>query len=131
MNQAVADDIGKLILRLTLGILLLLHGANKITNGVSGIEGMLQGAGLPAYLAYGSYVGEVLAPLLVILGLYSRVGAFLVVVHMAFAVFLAHRADLLLLGPQGGWALELQGFYFFTALALLYTGPGRVAFNRG
>lgn len=129
MNQAVADDIGKLILRFTLGILLLLHGISKITKGVSGMEGMLQGAGLPAYLAYGAYVGEVLAPVLVILGLYSRVGAFLIVVNMAFTVFLAHRADLLVLGPQGGWALELQGFYFFTALALLYTGPGRIAFN--
>lgn len=131
MNQTVADDIGKLILRLTLGILLLLHGVNKINNGVSGIEGMLQGAGLPAYLAYGAYVGEVLAPVLVILGFYSRVGAFLIVVNMAFAVFLAHRADLLVLAPQGGgWALELQGFYFFTALALLYTGPGRISINR-
>ena len=33
----MADDLGKLILRLTLGVLLLLHGIAKVTRGVPGI----------------------------------------------------------------------------------------------
>ena len=55
-------DTGLLILRLTLGILMLFHGIAKITNGVGGIEGMLTSKGLPAFLAYGVYVGEVIVP---------------------------------------------------------------------
>lgn len=126
----MGNDIGKLVLRLTVGILMLLHGIAKISRGVSGIEKLLEGAGLPGFLAYGVYVGEVIAPILVIIGFYSRVGAALIVVNMIFAVVLAHRADLLLLGRGGGWALELQGFFLFTALAILLMGPGRFSINR-
>ena len=126
----MANDIGKLILRMTLGILLLLHGIAKITGGVSGIEKMLEGIGLPNSLALGVYVGEVLAPILVIIGFYSRVGAALIAVTMVVAVLLAHQADLLLLERSGGWALELQGFFLFTALSIMLMGPGRFSINR-
>lgn len=127
----MADDAGKLILRLTLGILMLLHGIAKISGGVDGLEKMVAGAGLPSVLAYGVYVGEVLAPLLVIFGFYARVGAAIIVVNMLFAIFLAHRNDLFLLTRSGGWALELQGFFLFTALALVFMRPGRFGINRG
>ena len=127
----MADDAGKLILRLTLGILMLLHGIAKISGGVDGLEKMVAGAGLPSVLAYGVYVGEVLAPLLVIFGFYARFGAAIIVVNMLFAIFLAHRNDLFLLTRSGGWALELQGFFLVTALALVFMRPGRFGINRG
>lgn len=127
----MADDAGKLILRLTLGILMLLHGIAKIFGGIDGLEKTVAGAGLPSVLAYGVYVGEVLAPLLVIFGFYARFGAAIIVVNMLFAIFLAHRTDLFLLTRAGGWALELQGFFLFTALALVFMRPGRFGINRG
>jgi putative oxidoreductase len=126
----LTDDIGKLILRLTLGVLMLLHGIAKIRGGTGGIEKMLQGIGLPGELVFGAYLGEVLAPILVLIGLYARVGAALIVVNMLFAIGLAHRADIFLLTRTGGWALELQGFFLFTALALAFMGPGRFSINR-
>ena len=110
--------------------MILLHGLAKVSGGVGGISGMLQGIGLPATLAYGAYIGEVLAPLLVILGFYARVGAALIVVNMLFAIYLAHRDDVFMLTKQGGWALELQGMFLFTALALALIGPGRYGVNR-
>src|SRR5687767_10853837 len=96
-EHCMADDAGKLILRLTLGILILLHGIAKIFGGIDGLEKTVAGAGLPSVLAYGVYVGEVLAPLLVIFGFYARFGAAIIVVNMLFAIFLAHRTDLFLL----------------------------------
>ena len=126
----MADDLGKLILRVTLGVLLLLHGIAKVTRGVPGIEKMVEGIGLPSYFAFGVYLGEVLAPILVLLGFYARLGAALIVVNMLFAIVLAHRADLLVLTKTGGWALELQAFFLFTALALALMGPGRFSINR-
>jgi putative oxidoreductase len=125
MRAFQTEDIGKLVLRLTLGILLILHGVAKILGGVGGLSGMLQNVGLPGYFAYGVYIGEVLAPLLVILGLYARVGALIIVVNMLAALYLAHLGDLFLLGQGGGWKLELQGFFLFTALAVALIGPGR------
>ena len=126
----MANDLGKLILRLTLGVLMLLHGIAKIGAGTAGIEKMLASAALPGFFALGVYVGEVLAPILVLLGFYARVGAALIVVNMLFAILLAHRADLLVLTRTGGWALELQAFFLFTALALALMGPGRFGINR-
>lgn len=130
MNQAHADTIGKLLLRVVLGALLLFHGVSKITGGISGIEGMVVSAGLPGYVAYGVYVGEVLAPLMLILGAWVRAAAIVVIGNMVFAVYLVHQGDLLKLNGTGGWALELQAFYFFTALAILFFGPGRIALTR-
>ena len=126
----MADDIGKLILRITLGVLILLHGIAKITKGVSGIEGMVTSAGLPAFFAWGVYIGEVLAPILLILGFYSRIAALVIAFNMVVAIALAHAKDLFVIGPQGGWALELQGMFLFTAIALVLIGPGRFSINR-
>jgi putative oxidoreductase len=126
----MADDIGKLILRLILGMLFLLHGIAKIKGGVSGIEGMVTGAGLPGFFAYGVFIGEVIAPILVIVGFYSRIAALLIAVNMLFAIGLAHMNDLFVIGKSGGWALELQGMYLFTAIAIALIGPGRFAINR-
>lgn len=129
MTSGAMDDAGKLIIRLVLGILILLHGIAKLTGGVGGISGMLQGIGLPGFLAWGVYLGEVLGPILVIAGFYARLGAALITVNMLFAIFLAHRPDLMALGSQGGWKLELQGMFLFTALGLILTGPGRWSMN--
>lgn len=123
------DDLGKLVLRLTLGILILLHGIAKVAGGIGSIEGMLASAGLPQALAYGVYLGEVVGPLLLILGWYARVGAALVAVNMLFAIGLAHTQQLFLLTDTGGWQLELQGMFLFTAVALFLTGPGRFSVN--
>lgn len=129
MDYRTMNDAGKLIIRLTLGLLILLHGISKITGGIGGISGMLQGVGLPGFFGFGAYLGEVLGPILLILGFYGRIGALLILVNMLFAILLAHRPDLLALGAQGGWKLELQGMFLFTALGLLLTGPGRFSIN--
>ncbi len=126
----MTDDLGKLILRLMLGIFMLFHGYAKIVKGVSGIEASLIGAGWPAWVAYGVYIGEVIAPLLVILGFYARLGGLIIVVNMIFAIVLSHSQQLTDLGRSGGWALELQGFFLFTGLVVALIGAGRYGVNR-
>lgn len=123
-------DSAKLLLRLALGLLILLHGIAKIQGGIGFISGMVTGAGLPAWVAYGVYVGEVVAPLMVIVGWFSSIGAVIIAVNMLFAIGLVHQAQLFTLGPQGGWALELQGMYLATAIAVALLGPGRYSVNR-
>jgi len=125
----MSNDVGKLILRLALGVCVLLHGIAKLTGGVSGIAGMLVGSGLPGFLAYGVYVGEVIAPLMVIAGFYSRIGAWIIVINMLFALGLAHMSQIMALNGQGGWAIELQAMFLFTAVAVALLGPGRYAVN--
>lgn len=124
------DDIGKLVLRLALGILILLHGIAKLMNGIAPIEGMVTAIGLPGFVAYGVYAGEVLGPLLLIVGFHARIGAVLIAGNMLFAFALAHMHELGNLTGSGGWALELQGMFLFSALALALTGPGRISVNQ-
>lgn len=118
-------DLGKLIIRLTLGGLMLFHGIAKLLNGVGFIAGELASHGLPGFLAYGVFIGELIAPLMVILGYQTRIGALLIVFNMLVAIALVHGHQLLALGGNGGWALELQGFFLFTAIAVIFLGPGR------
>ena len=91
------------------------------------MNGLLTAAGLPTYVAYGVFIGEVLAPILIIFGIYSRIGGLIVVINMIFAVLLAHSTQLLTLSKTGGWALELQGFYLLTGLVLFFLGSGKIA----
>lgn len=128
--QTPQQDMGKLILRLALGVLILLHGIAKLRGGVGPVEGMLQAHGLPAVLAYGAYIGEVLAPLLVIAGFHARIGAVLIALHMLVAIALVHLGQLTQLNQQGGgWAIELQAMFLASAVALALLGPGRYSAN--
>lgn len=120
-----SDDTGKLILRLSLGILILLHGLAKLSSGVGGIAGMLSSHGLPGFLAYFVYVGEILAPLLVIIGICTRLGGLIIAINMVVAIMLAHSGQIASTTNTGGWALELQGMFLFSALALAFMGAGR------
>ncbi len=124
MSSTSCDDLGRLIMRLALGILILMHGLSKLFNGIGGIESMLNAHGLPAFFAWGAYVGEVIAPVLLILGIYSRLGALLVAINMVVAISLAHSHQLFMVTGSGGWQLELQGMFLFTAIALVFLGAG-------
>ncbi len=124
-----SDSLGKLIFRLTLGGLMLFHGVAKVTNpgSLEYITGKVVELGLPDILAYGVYIGEVVAPILVIIGLFARIGGLLIAINMVFAILLVHMGDLSIITQNGGWKLELQAFYLFGGLSLLFMGSGDFA----
>lgn len=119
------DDAGKLLLRLLLAILILFHGVSKLIGGVGFISGMLAKAGLPPALGYLVYIGEVVAPLLILVGLFTRAAALVVVINMIVALLLVHTRQFFTLNDTGGWALELQAMYLGTAVVLALIGAGR------
>lgn len=125
LSVMTSDSLAKLILRLTLGGLMLPHGIAKLQNGTDGIAGMLGKAGLPEALAQLVIVGEMLAPMLLILGVFTRPAALIVAINMVFAVGLVHMHHFFELGKSGGWSLELQAFFFFVALAVAFMGSGK------
>ncbi|HSZ12156.1 MAG TPA: DoxX family protein [Rhizomicrobium sp.] len=123
--MAASQDFGKLVLRLMLGTLLLFHGVHKVIHGIGPITAMVTAHHLPPALAYGVYSGEILGPVLLILGIFSRFGAALIVANMLFAVWLAGMTNLFAINAEGGYALELEMFFLFTALAIMFVGAGR------
>lgn len=121
----MSEDFGKLVVRLSLGVLLLFHGVHKLLTGIGPIKQMLTGHHLPEALAYGAYFGEVVGPILVILGLFARLGGALVAINMVVAIYLAGMSRLLALAPTGGYALELEMFFLLGGLSVILLGAGR------
>lgn len=108
---------------------MLFHGVAKLLHpgSLEFIGNQLAGIGLPTLIAYGVYLGEVVAPLMIILGVYTRLGGLIIVINMVFAIMLAHTGDVFSLTDHGGWRLELQGFYLFCGLAVMFLGSGKLA----
>lgn len=112
------------LLRVTLAMLMILHGIFKVMNGTAGVEGMLANAGLPAFLAYGVYLGELVAPIFLLAGVFVAPAALVIAVNMLFALGLAHGAQILQLNPKtGGWQIELQAFFLLTAVVVAMLAP--------
>jgi putative oxidoreductase len=115
---------GVLLLRFTVAGLMLFHGVAKLRNGVEEIGSLLQAHGMPTWLAYAAFIGEIVAPLFVIGGVWVRAAALVIAINMIIAVALAHSAQLLSVGNSGGYALELQALYLLGALAIAWLADG-------
>ena len=126
----MTDNIGKLVLRIMLGGMMLFHGIDKAVHGVSFIKGMLKVHDLPEVLVYGVYVGEILAPIFLIIGWQSRVWAGVIGINMAIAIYLTQMSNLLKLGAHGAWAVEIPMFYLLSSVAIIFLGSGKYAVIR-
>ncbi|HET7307536.1 MAG TPA: DoxX family protein [Gammaproteobacteria bacterium] len=125
MTSRDYEDAGKLLLRLLVGGLLILHGVHKIINGPSEIDSLVASAGFPAFFGGAVYVGEVLAPILVLVGYYTRVGGLLILINLICAVLLTRGGHVWALGPSGGWVIQLEAFFGLGGLAVFLLGAGR------
>ncbi len=125
------DDIGKLVLRWTVAALMLFHGVYKIEHGIAWMAEPLRQFGLPFFIGYSVYVAEVVAPVLLILGLFTRLSALAIAFDMVMAVVLVLRDQAFTRKEMGGgWAIELEAFFFFASLAIVFLGAGRYAIGR-
>ena len=124
-------NIGLLLLRVSLGGLFLLHGIHKLQTGVEWMKELMTSNGLPAVMVYGAFVGEVLAPILIILGIATRPAALMVVFTMIIAIYVAHGGEVFELGKHGESKIELQLLYLFGALTLVFTSSGKIGLRQG
>lgn len=117
------SDIGLLLVRLVFGCLFFMHGFHKFHAGTADAAAILAGNGLPGVLANFVYVSEMLAPALIVLGIYTRLSILTVLVTMVTIFYVLPFP--ILLDEHG--ALNIESHLFFTVLplALFFTGPGR------
>ncbi|HHX8952931.1 TPA: DoxX family protein [Escherichia coli] len=118
-------DTGLLLLRLTFGILMLFHGVAKIEHGVNWIVSILQAVGLPGFIAYGVYIGEVMAPVLIILGIFTRPAALIYALTLLVATLLVGTGKFFTLTEVGAWGLENEMLYFMGGIVIMLLGAGR------
>lgn len=120
-------ETGLLIHRVSIGLLILFHGIANMSSNYSFIKTLLLGLGVPEFIAYGVFIGEIVAPLLMIIGFRARLASLVLAFNMLIAILMAHASDLFSLNQFGGWSLELQGLYLFGALSLFFLGAGKYA----
>jgi putative oxidoreductase len=125
------EDWGKLLLRLTIAGLLLLHGIAKLKNGIGWMAGPLGAVGLPAFIGYGAYVGEVIAPLFAIVGKFARLAGLVMAFNLLMAIVLVLRDKIFSLNQGGGWAIELELLFLLGGVAIFLLGSGRYSLSKG
>jgi putative oxidoreductase len=118
-------DVGLLVLRVVLAIIMLYHGWPKVTNFGGTVEGFT-GMGIPAptLAALVATVAEVVGGLLILIGAFTDVAGLLFAIDMLGAITFVHA--------KNGFSAANGGFEFplallAMALAVALAGPGRYA----
>jgi putative oxidoreductase len=134
------NDVAGLVVRLTLGIVMFPHGAQKVLGwfggyGLSGTWGYLTGqAHIPALFAALAIAAEFLGSLGLITGLLGRVAAFGIGVEMAVAAFVGHHVAngffMNWFGNQKGEGFEYHILAIGLALAVIIKGSGALSLDR-
>ncbi|PKG42609.1 DoxX family protein [Psychroflexus sp. MES1-P1E] len=120
-------DTGLLLQRLSISVLILFHGIANLTSNYSFIKSLLNGIGIPEFVAYSVFIGEIIAPILIIIGWRTRLASLALAINMLVAILMAHTSDIFTLNQFGGWGIELQGLYLFGAIVIFLLGAGKYA----
>lgn len=120
------------LVRFTLGLVMLMHGAQKMLGwwggpGFSGTMGFFGSMGIPAPFAFLAIVAEFFGGLGLMIGFLARIAAFGIMVEMIVAIAMVHARNGLFMnwtGKQGGEGFEFHLLAIGMALAVIIGGAG-------
>lgn len=102
------DEIGKVVLRMVLGLVFFMHGFAKFQGGITNAVGFFESLGIPGFTAYVIAVIELIGGIAMILGLGTWIVSILFALIMIGAIFTAKLpAGFLGNGQMAGYELEL------------------------
>lgn len=125
-RQAILQSYALLLVRLVVGSVFLLHGAQKVFGffggpGLEGFASYITSLGLPASLGYLAAIFELAAGLMLVLGIATELGALMTIPVMKVAIYLVHWSN--------GYFIQNQGYEYalnllLLAVAIIIGGPG-------
>ena len=124
-DRELHADLGKLLLRVSVALLILLHGIAKMRHGLGDVADAMVRLHLPIWVGNLIYVGEVLAPLMMIVGFCTRPAAAVVAATMFVALVAGHPREVFVMTDHGGLLLEVQWMFLLAAAASALLGAGR------
>jgi putative oxidoreductase len=132
-GKNAGQDLGLLVLRLVLGGIFIAHGVQKLTGvGVGGFADFLGTLELPSPypLAVATISAEIGGGLLVVLGVFPRIGALALAVVMGVAIWKVHWAKGFFMQiPEkepGTFGFEYNLALLGMALCVLLAGAGNI-----
>ncbi len=125
MQKKIFNEIGLLLLRVVPSLMMITHGYGKFKSLIAGGEIKFAnpigiGAAPSLFLAV---IGELVCPIIIILGFKTRWAAFPAAITMAVAAFITHGADPLA-------KKELALLYLTSFVVIMLVGPGKYSFDR-
>ena len=133
-----STDVAALLLRLAAGLIFLPHGWAKVfgEGGPAAFAADLPSFGLPAFLGYVAAYSELFGAALLILGLLTRLDAFLLACTMAGALYAVKLPDTMAEIQPGAnrmfailRGIELELALLTMCVALVFIGAGRVSLD--
>ena len=120
-------DLGQLVLRLTVAIPFIIHGAQKLS-AMEGTIAFFGQLGLPAAVAYLVAIVETFGGLAVLIGVFARYAGIILAINMLGAIFLVHF--------KNGYSLATGGYEYaltllLASLAIAFIGSGKYAAKKG
>ncbi len=119
------QPLALLVMRLTLGAIMVVHGYHKVFGGLHHHAQMVASLGLPAWLGYVSSFTEFLGGILILAGLFTRVAAFAICIDLAVAIWKVHWHN----GLTGDHGYEFPLAAASLAFALIFFGAGPIALD--
>lgn len=123
------QHIGLLLLRACIAFTMLIYGISKLNFGIEYINGLLDQYGLPTFLGYGVFVGELIAPILIIFGFRTKLAGLVFAINCFVAILMDRLPYVLNLNEHGGWAIGLIFIYMMFGVAMFFMGAGKYALS--
>lgn len=130
-----ATEWGVFIMRVVLGLIFVMHGAQKMFGLFGGhpfnesAQFMTTSFGIPLPLAYLSIVAELVGGIMLILGIFARFAALAIFVDMVVAVALVHFKNGFFMSGGPGLGYEYNIALLALCLGVIMCGPGALAFG--
>ncbi|MFZ0804843.1 MAG: DoxX family protein [Candidatus Sulfotelmatobacter sp.] len=119
------QPLALLVMRATLGIIMVAHGYHKVFGGLGHFTQTVSGLGLPGWLAYVSAFTEFLGGLLVLAGFFIRAAAFAICIDLAVAIWKVHWHN----GLTADHGIEFPLAVATLAFALIFFGSGPISLD--
>lgn len=117
------SDLGMLFLRIAVGVPFIIHGLAKLGD-IAGTTAFFASLGLPAFFVYLITILEVVAGSMILLGLWSAIGGWIVSIIMLGAYIIVKNK----MPFFGGYELDMV--FFFAGLAVAMLGSGKYSVKK-
>lgn len=125
----IKQHIGLFTLRTSIAFTMLIYGITKLINGIEFIKDLLTQYGLPHFIGYGIYIGEIIAPILIIIGFRTKLAGLIFALNCLIAILMVQLPNVFKLNEFGGLAIGPIFIYMMFGLAIFFTGAGKYALS--